>query len=391
MADTFKNIRSNSGGGGGGGGAVDSVNGFTGTVVLDSVDIPFSPTGGIASVEVQSAIAELDSEKQAIVTGAASTVTSSNLTLNRALISNGSGKIAVSPVTDAELGYSSGVTSAIQTQLNAKQATVTGGASTIVSSNLTINRALASDASGKVVVSSVTATELGYSSGVTSAIQTQLNGKEPTIGVLPVSRGGTGATNTPGVISSLQIIEYNTFSNTNYTVPSTYALIKSVAQIGVMTAPRTVTLPPANSLPGGVSITITDATGTVDHTNRITVSPSGGDTINGSVSSVDVRRPFSTLSFSTDGTSDWILSVLSISSGGTGIDTRPTDGQLLIGNSSTGRYNQTTLTAGTGINIGNSNGAITITNSAVAAFINIDGGVANSIYGGIAPIDGGNA
>ena len=37
-------------------------------------------------------------------------------------------------------------------------------------------------------------TELGYLDGVTSAIQTQLNAKEPTITTLGVARGGTGAT-----------------------------------------------------------------------------------------------------------------------------------------------------------------------------------------------------
>ena len=45
------------------------------------------------------------------------------LTVSRALVSDGSGVISVSSVTSTELGYVSGVTSAIQTQLNAKQAT----------------------------------------------------------------------------------------------------------------------------------------------------------------------------------------------------------------------------------------------------------------------------
>jgi len=58
--------------------------------------------------------------KQDAITGAASTVTTSNLTANRAVISNASGKIATNSVTDTELGYLSGVTSAIQTQLNSK-------------------------------------------------------------------------------------------------------------------------------------------------------------------------------------------------------------------------------------------------------------------------------
>ena len=79
--------------------------------------------------------------------------------------------------TTAELNRLDGVTSNIQTQLNGKQATITGAASTIASSNLTASKALISNSSGKVAVSSVTSTELGYLDGVTSSIQTQLNGK----------------------------------------------------------------------------------------------------------------------------------------------------------------------------------------------------------------------
>ena len=46
--------------------------------------------------------------------------------------------------------------------------------------SLTANRAVQTDGSGVINTSSVTATELGYVSGVTSAIQTQLNNKEAT-------------------------------------------------------------------------------------------------------------------------------------------------------------------------------------------------------------------
>ena len=108
--------------------------------------------------------------------------------------------------TTAEINYVDGVTSNIQTQLDtkqtaitdgdltiartdglqaaldAKQATVTGAATTIVSSDLTVSRALTSNGSGKVAVSDVTATELGYLDGVTSSIQTQLDAKQATIG-----------------------------------------------------------------------------------------------------------------------------------------------------------------------------------------------------------------
>lgn len=58
--------------------------------------------------------------KQDKITGAATTITDSDLTANRALIANGSGKVAVSDVTSTELGYLNGVTSSVQTQLNSK-------------------------------------------------------------------------------------------------------------------------------------------------------------------------------------------------------------------------------------------------------------------------------
>ena len=62
------------------------------------------------------------SNYQSTITGAATTITSSNLTGNRVLISNGSGKVAVSSITTTQLGYLSEVSSNIQTQLNNKAA-----------------------------------------------------------------------------------------------------------------------------------------------------------------------------------------------------------------------------------------------------------------------------
>ena len=59
----------------------------------------------------------------------------------------------------------------VDTEVATKQDTITGAASTITSSNLTADRAVISDATGKVVVSTVTAAEIGYLSGVTSGIQ----------------------------------------------------------------------------------------------------------------------------------------------------------------------------------------------------------------------------
>ena len=85
------------------------------------------------------------------------------------------------------------ISTATQTALNGKQATVTGGASTITSSNLTASRALVSNGSGKVAVSAVTSTELGYLDGVTSNLQTQINGKAPsyTYGTADLTAGSS--------------------------------------------------------------------------------------------------------------------------------------------------------------------------------------------------------
>lgn len=95
--------------------------------------------------------------------------------------------------TTAELNYTDGVTSNIQTQLDAKQATITGGATSIASSDLTASRAVISDGSGKVSTSATTSTEIGYVSGVTSAIQTQIDAvaSVPTGTVFPYA--GTSA------------------------------------------------------------------------------------------------------------------------------------------------------------------------------------------------------
>ena len=49
-----------------------------------------------------------------------------------------------------------------------------GGASTLLANNLSVNRALISNASGKIAVSTITSTELGYLDGVTSNIQGQI-------------------------------------------------------------------------------------------------------------------------------------------------------------------------------------------------------------------------
>ena len=85
----------------------------------------------------------LNHSKQNTITGAATTITSSNLTASRVLVSDASGKVSANAVTTTTLGYLD-ATSSIQTQLNAKQGTLTltttgtSGASTLVGNTLNI-------------------------------------------------------------------------------------------------------------------------------------------------------------------------------------------------------------------------------------------------------------
>lgn len=107
-------------------------------------------------------------------------------TANRAMVTDGTGALAVSTITDTVLGYLSGATSNIQTQLDAKLSTSSfvnwsvAGVQTLEPTRLnltTANRAVVTSAGGVPTASAVTTTELGYLSGVTSSVQTQLNSK----------------------------------------------------------------------------------------------------------------------------------------------------------------------------------------------------------------------
>jgi hypothetical protein len=86
-----------------------------------------------------------NSAKQNTITGAATTITDSNLTINRAVVSDGSGKVAISAVTSTELGYLSGVTSAVQTQINTKANL------TVTVRNTSTNTAITSADNGNIV------------------------------------------------------------------------------------------------------------------------------------------------------------------------------------------------------------------------------------------------
>ena len=68
------------------------------------------------------------------------------------------------------------------------------GTGTSVGLNVGAGKTLAIAGNVSASGATISPTELSYLDGVTSAIQTQLNAKEPTITTLPVTKGGTGTT-----------------------------------------------------------------------------------------------------------------------------------------------------------------------------------------------------
>jgi len=139
----------------------------SGDITLSNAGVAAIATGVIVNADI--------SASAAIALSKLATITAS-----KAIVSDGSGFLTASATTATQIGYLSALTSDVQTQINTKQATITGAATTITSSNLTVGKALISNGSGKVAVSTISSTEIGYLLGVTSNIQTQLDSK-PTV------------------------------------------------------------------------------------------------------------------------------------------------------------------------------------------------------------------
>lgn len=157
-------------------GTVLSASGSGGTVTSVSVVTANGVSGSVATPSTTPAITLTLGAITPTSVAAVGTVTGSNLsgtntgdqtiTLTGDVTGSGTGSfvtaIAAGVIVNADINASAAIGLT-------KLATVTA------------SQALVSDASGFITASSVTATELGYLSGVTSAIQTQLNGKQATI------------------------------------------------------------------------------------------------------------------------------------------------------------------------------------------------------------------
>ena len=167
-------------GGGGGGGGITSINGDTtaAQLIVGGSGISVGTAGGTTTISATGAgtgtVTSVD------VSGGATGLTTSGGPVTT------SGTITIAGALNIGHGGTNSTTA-----LNNNRIMVSSGGAIVEEAAITANRALASNASGLPVASATTDTELGYVSGVTSSIQTQLNGKQATLTLGNLTDAGT--------------------------------------------------------------------------------------------------------------------------------------------------------------------------------------------------------
>lgn len=153
-----------------------------------------------------------------------------------------------------------------------KQDKITGAATTITSSNLTASRVLVSDSNGKVAASSsITTTELGYLDGATSNLQTQITAAKNTADAklaaadITVTVTGTGNAITAASYDdngTITLTKGATYNNYTYTLP--------IAKYNTLGGVK-----PAYTSTGAATLTTTAATNTTTPTIAAKTTTSG--------------------------------------------------------------------------------------------------------------------
>ena len=214
---------------------VQSVNSNIGAVVLTKTDIGLSNVDNTSdankpvSTATQTAL-DGKVDENAAITGATKTkitydakgLVTSGADATTADIADSTNKRYVTDAQATVIGNTSGTNSgdnavnSLYSGLAAsKQDTITGAATTITSSDLTVSLALVSNASGKVAVATTTSTEIGYVNGVTSAIQTQIDTKSAKL----ITTNRQTASYTLVIGDADKLVEMNVATANNLTIP----------------------------------------------------------------------------------------------------------------------------------------------------------------------------
>lgn len=208
---------------------VTSVNGQTGVVVLDTDDI----SEGVGNLYFTDERAQ---DAVGAMVDATLVYVDATPSLGRAAISG-------------DITIASGSNTAAITAGAIVNADVNASAAVSLSklAATTASRALASDASGFITPSSTTATELGYVSGVTSAIQTQLNGKQASGNYITALTGDATASGPGSATITLATVNSNVGSFGSSTAIPNF----TVNAKGLITAAGTsAVVAPAGTLTG---------------------------------------------------------------------------------------------------------------------------------------------
>lgn len=147
------------------------------TIAISNTNTVSSNVDAVESRRASNAVIQtaIEARRVANIAGAVSSITTADLTVNRALVSGSGGKVEVSAVTSTELAHLDGVSSAIQTQLDAKAAlagaTFTGQVNLdddlVITGNLTV--------SGDTTISEITDVESRRASN--AVIQTAIEAR----------------------------------------------------------------------------------------------------------------------------------------------------------------------------------------------------------------------
>ena len=315
------------------------------------------------------------------------------------------------------------ISSNIQAQLDSKQPSITGAGTTIVSSNLTESRVLISDSSGKISVSNITPTELEHLDNISSNIQTQLNLKStlasPTFTGIPTAPTANSGTNTTQIATTafvksaidtntegLHILEACRLATVSAIDNINTANISRIDGIDLNNNDRILVKDQSTHSENGIyqfnssNSSLTRITGTFKAGDFVFISEGStngshgfvttntgtygtddnewtqfsglgqitageginitNDTISGVVATSSSKgiASFNSTHFNINNGSVE-LNTVSTTKGGTG-QASYLDGQLLIGNSNDGGLTKSTLAAGSNITITNGNGSITI-------------------------------
>lgn len=327
----------------------------TGDIGLTNTGVTSISSGVIVNADVNASAAIARSKTASgtayrVLANDSSGVMSENaaITASRAVASDANGQLVAATTTATELGYVNGVTSAIQTQLNAKVSTtltsanilvgngsnvatavaVTGdigitnagvtsissgvivdadvnasaaitrsktaagtayrilanNSSGVMSENaaITASRAVASDANGQLVAATTTATELGYVNGVTSAIQTQLDAKLTST----LADGKIFVGNVGNVASAVTPSGDVTMTNAGVTAIASGVIVNAdINASAAIDYSKLAALTSANILVGsaGNVATVTPVTGDIGISNTGVTSISSGVIVNADV------------------------------------------------------------------------------------------------------------